>query len=188
MHSTLLDTGTPTKCSRLQFKRIHFLFVGSRSGAENSGSIGLESRFARPRYPPPGDTITFMGTDVAPRRRRLRIELAAGIGVLTLLLAVIIVPPLVNIGRYKARIAEAISASLGRPVRLASVELRLFPRPGFVLTDLTVDEDPAYGAEPLLHANTVMASIRFASLWRGLEISRISVDEASLNLVRMPAG
>ena len=129
-----------------------------------------------------------MGTDVAPRRRRLRIELAAGIGVLTLLLAVIIVPPLVNIGRYKARIAEAISASLGRPVRLSSVELRLFPRPGFVLTDLTVDEDPAYGAEPLLHANTVMASIRFASLWRGLEISRISVDEASLNLVRTKIG
>ena len=82
-----------------------------------------------------------------------------------------------------------ISASLGRPVRLSSVELRLLPRPGFVLTDLTVEEDPAYGAEPVLHANTVTASIRLLSLWRGrLEIDTISVDEASLNLVRTAAG
>ncbi len=37
----------------------------------------------------------------------------------------------------------------------------------------------------MLHANTVVAAIRLLSLWRGrLEVSRISVDEASLNLVR----
>jgi hypothetical protein len=82
-----------------------------------------------------------------------------------------------------------MAASLGRPVRLSSVELRLLPWPGFVLTDLTVEEDPAYGAEPVLHANTVTASFRLLSLWRGrLEISRISVDEASLNLVRTGSG
>ncbi len=70
-------------------------------------------------------------------------------------------------------------------MRLSSVKVRLLPRPGFVLTDLTVEEDPAYGAEPVLHANTVTASIRLLSLWRGrLEIDTISVDEASLNLVR----
>ena len=79
-----------------------------------------------------------------------------------------------------------LAGQAGAPV---SVELRLLPRPGFVLYDLTVEEDPAFGAEPLLHANTVTASIRLLSLWRGrLEISEISVDEASLNLVRSPAG
>jgi uncharacterized protein involved in outer membrane biogenesis len=57
------------------------------------------------------------------------------------------------------------------------------------LTDLTVEEDPAYGAEPVLHANTVAASIRLLSLWRGrLEIDTISVDEASLNVVRTGPG
>ena len=82
-----------------------------------------------------------------------------------------------------------MSNSLGRPVRLSGVELRLLPRPEFVITDLTVDEDPSYGAEPVLHANSVTAAIRLFSLWRGrLEISRISVDEASLNLVRTAAG
>jgi hypothetical protein len=41
----------------------------------------------------------------------------------------------------------------------------------------------------VLHASTVAASIRLLSLWRGrLEIDTISVDEASLNLVRTSAG
>jgi uncharacterized protein involved in outer membrane biogenesis len=65
----------------------------------------------------------------------------------------------------------------------------MLPRPGFVLTDLDVDEGPAYGSEPVLHANTVVASIRLFSLWRGqLALDRISVDEASVNLVRNAEG
>lgn len=108
---------------------------------------------------------------------------------LAVIVAIIVIPPLVSINRYKGRITSLMSASLRRPVRLSSVELRLFPRPGFVLTDLTVEEDPSYGVEPVLHANTVTASIRLLPLWRGrLEISRVSVDEASLNLVRTTAG
>ena len=118
-------------------------------------------------------------------RRRLWLALV----LVLVLLAIVIVPPLVSVSRYKKRITQLVSASLGRPVRLSSVELRVLPRPGFVLTDLTVEEDPAYGAEPFLHASTVIASIRLLPLWRGrLEISRISVDEASLNLVRTAGG
>jgi uncharacterized protein involved in outer membrane biogenesis len=108
---------------------------------------------------------------------------------LTILVSIIVIPPLVSVNRYKSRITQAMSNSLGRPVRMSGVELRLLPRPEFVITDLTVDEDPSYGAEPVLHASTVTAAIRLFSLWRGrLEISRISVDEASLNLVRTTEG
>ncbi len=118
-------------------------------------------------------------------RKRLWLALTA----LAVLLAILIIPPFLSVSRYKARITQLISASLGRPVRLSSVEVRLLPRPGFVLTDLTVEEDPAYGTEPVLHANSVSASIRLLSLWRGhIELDAISVDEASLNLVRTPAG
>jgi hypothetical protein len=120
-------------------------------------------------------------------RKRWRLWLVLGLAVL--LLAVAIVPPMLSVSGYKSRITQLMSASLGRPVRLSSIKLRLLPRPGFVLTDLTVEEDPAYGAEPVLHASTVTASIRLLSLWRGrMEISRISVDEASLNLVRTADG
>ncbi|MFZ1084606.1 MAG: AsmA family protein [Terracidiphilus sp.] len=111
------------------------------------------------------------------------------LAVLAALLALLIVPPFLSVSRYKARITQLISASLGRPVRLSSVEVRMLPRPGFVLYDLTVEEDPAYGTEPVLHAESVAASIRLLSLWRGqIELDSISVDYASLNLVRTPAG
>src|ERR1017187_6852339 len=132
-----------------------------------------------------------MTEDAQGRQRKRRRPAAAGLALagVAAILAVLIMPPLVSVSRYKSRITHLMSASLHRPVRLSSVELRLLPRPGFVLTDLTVEEDPAYGAEPVLHANTVTASIRLLSLWRGqLEIGRISVDEASLNLVRTAAG
>jgi hypothetical protein len=118
-------------------------------------------------------------------RKRLWLALA----VLAATLAVLIVPPFLSVSRYKASITNLLSSSLGHPVRLSSVEVRLLPRPGFVLTDLTVEEDPSYGAEPMLHANTVTTSIRLLSLWRGrIELDTISVDEASLNLVRTAAG
>lgn len=128
-------------------------------------------------------------TQEAQRRQRKRKPLWLALAVLVVLLAAAVVPPLVSMNRYKSRITHLMSESLGRPVRLSSVELRLLPVPAFVLTDLTVQEDPAYGAEPVLHANTVKASIRLLSLWRGrLEIGTISVDEASLNVVRTAEG
>jgi hypothetical protein len=127
--------------------------------------------------------------DRAARRRRTRTKLWLALALVVFLLAVVMVPPYISISRYKNRITGIVSAALGRPVHLSSVELRLLPWPGFVITDLTVDEDPAYGAEPVLHASTVTTAIRLESLWRGrLEISRISVDEASLNLVRAGDG
>jgi hypothetical protein len=119
------------------------------------------------------------------KRKRLWLALAA----LAALLAILVVPPFLSVSGYKSRITQLISASLGRPVRLSSVEVRLLPAPGFLLSDLTVEEDPSYGAEPVLHANTVTASIRLLSLWRGrLELDTIRVDEASLNLVRAAPG
>ena len=125
-------------------------------------------------------------TQQRPRQRK-KLWLAAGLA--ALVLALVVVPPLIGISRYKNRITQLVSSALGRPVRLSGVELRLLPRPGFLLSDLTVEEDPAYGFEPVLHATTVVASIRFTSLWRGkLQISRISVDDASLNLVRAGDG
>jgi hypothetical protein len=128
-------------------------------------------------------------SDDAQSRQQKRKRLWLALTALAALLVILIVPPFLSVSRYKSRITQLISASLGRPVRLSSVEVRLLPTPGFLLSDLTVEEDPAYGAEPVLHASTVTASIRMLSLWRGrLEIDTISVDEASLNLVRTTPG
>lgn len=130
-------------------------------------------------------------TNGADRKKKLHGRLWVALAVLALLVLVLalVVPPLISVSHYKGQITHLIAQSLGRPVRLSSVEVRLLPWPGFVLSDLSVAEDPAYGAEPVLHATKVTASLRLLALWRGkLEIDKISVDEASLNLVRAGPG
>ena len=130
-------------------------------------------------------------TNGADRKKKLHRRLWMALAVLALLVLVLalVVPPLISVSHYKGQITHLIAQSLGRPVRLSSVEVRLLPWPGFVLSDLSVAEDPAYGAEPVLHASKVTASLRLLALWRGkLEIDKISVDEASLNLVRAGPG
>ncbi len=105
------------------------------------------------------------------------------------LLLALLVPPFINVSRFRPRIAGALSNALGRPVSLESVSLRLLPTPGLNLTRLVVQDDPAFSAEPMLRADQVTASLRLASLWRGrLEIAGLSLSYPSLNLVRRPDG
>jgi hypothetical protein len=102
-----------------------------------------------------------------------------------LLVLVIVVPPFVNINRFRHSIVQSISAGLDRPVYASSVELTLFPRPAFVLHHLTVAEWPEYGAEPVITAETVTASLRASTLWhRRVEIASLHFDAPSVNLAR----
>jgi uncharacterized protein involved in outer membrane biogenesis len=108
---------------------------------------------------------------------------------LFLAIVAFVLPPLVNLNRYQHRIAENISRSIGRQVHISSVKLRLLPLPGFEFSGFSVEEDPKFGAEPILHSGSVVAYLRIMSLWRGrLEVSRIHFDDASLNLARQRNG
>jgi uncharacterized protein involved in outer membrane biogenesis len=128
-------------------------------------------------------------TDAAGGKERLRQGLRIALATVAILVLLLVIPPLISVSRFKSQITQLISQSLGRPVRLSSVQAHILPWPGFEISDLSVAEDPAYGAEPVLHANKVTASIRLLALFRGrVEIGKIDVDEASLNLVRAGPG
>ena len=111
------------------------------------------------------------------------------VAVLIVLVLLALLPPLLNVNRYKRQIATSISASLGRPVHLESVTLNLLPMPGFTLEQFVVGEDPIFGAEPVIRANEVRATLRVSSLWRRrVEFSKIELDDPSVNLVHLPDG
>jgi hypothetical protein len=111
------------------------------------------------------------------------------LGALALLVLAIAGPPFVNINRFRHSIVQSISAGLDRPVYADSVELSLFPRPAFVLHHLTVAEWPEYGAEPVITAETVTASLRASTLWhRRVEIASLHFDAPSMNLARSSNG
>jgi hypothetical protein len=105
------------------------------------------------------------------------------------LLLVAFLPPYISVNRYQHRIAESIGQSLGRPVHLDKVTLSLLPLPGFTIENLVVSEDPAFGSEPVIRANSVRATLRILPLWRRkVEFSSISFTEPSVNLVHLPNG
>lgn len=103
-----------------------------------------------------------------------------------ILLALFLVRP--GGARLKARIANSLGSALACRVEVGSAHLQFLP-PGFDLENLVIYEDPAFGAEPMLRASEVTATVRITSLLRGhLDIARLELTEPSLNLVRSPDG
>ena len=91
--------------------------------------------------------------------------------------------------QLRVKITRSISLALGRSVDISSVSLRFLPQPGFELENFVVQDDAAFGAEPVLRAQEVTALLRVTSLLRGkLEIATLSLTEPSINLVRNSDG
>jgi hypothetical protein len=109
--------------------------------------------------------------------------------VVVIILLAIFVPPFISLNRLKGRVGATLGDSLGRRVSIGRISLRLVPQPGFDLSDVNIHDDPAFSAEPMLHADKVTATLRLSSLWRRrLEIASLSFQEPSLNLVRNDGG
>jgi hypothetical protein len=135
----------------------------------------------------PASSSEMPAETTAPSRMKRRVVWTCVVVGLLLLLA--LTPPLFNVNRLQRRIAASMSASLGRTVHLDRVSVHVLPVPGFTLENLVVSEDPAFGAEPVIRANTVDVTLRPSSLWRRrVEISSITFEEPSLNLVRNAQG
>jgi hypothetical protein len=125
------------------------------------------------------------GQSTRPRWRKTKIAFA----IFILLLLALLVPPYISLNAYRRQMIASISRSIGRQVQIQSMHLRLLPTPGIVLENFTVDSDPAFGAEPALVAPSVVATLRVSSLWRRpIEVSSISMDRPSVNLVRNDRG
>ncbi len=120
------------------------------------------------------------------RSKRTRVYLAIAIAIALGFL----VPPSINLNRFRAKLSQSLSRSLGRQVNVQDVRLRLLPLPGFTFRQLRISDDE-FSAEPILQTGDEegLATLRISSLWRGrLEIASVSLTQASLNFVRDASG
>ena len=112
----------------------------------------------------------------------------------SLLVLGFLLPPTINLNHFRVRLSESLSRSLGRPVSIEDVRLRLLPLPGFTFRQLRISDDYEFGAEPILQTSEEdgqrsVATLRLSSLWRGrFEIASISLAQASLNIARSANG
>ncbi|HEX3106581.1 MAG TPA: AsmA family protein [Terriglobales bacterium] len=118
--------------------------------------------------------------------KKLRSKRVIG-SIALLLLALFLVRP--QSGLLHRKVAESLSMELGRRVEIAAVHIRFLPRPGLDLENLTIYDNPEFGAEPLLRSPDVSAWLRMSSLLRRrIEISSLDLNDASLNLSRNSDG
>ena len=87
------------------------------------------------------------------------------------------------------RITARLDAAFGRSVEIGSYRFSLWGRPTLEARSVTVSEDPRFGHEYFLRAESLTMSLRWRSVLRGrLEFGDIWLEHPSLNLVRNPDG
>jgi uncharacterized protein involved in outer membrane biogenesis len=88
-----------------------------------------------------------------------------------------------------ARLTAQLQQAFGRPVEVGSYEIAWLPLPGIEANEVTIGEDPRFGYEYLLRAESVVASVRWTSLLTGhFELGTLRFVRPSLNVVRTRNG
>lgn len=117
--------------------------------------------------------------------KRWRKWLIAAAVVLALLVAADVAASLlVHTRRVSRGLTARLEASFGRPVRVGSYSFSLWKGPRIEADAVTVGEEPRFGREYFLRAESVAATLRWSSLLRGrVEFGSFSLSQPSLNVV-----
>ena len=120
---------------------------------------------------------------MSPRlHRRTRLLLLA---ILLSGLAAWFIPSLFSAERFRRRLQAELERTLHRQVTFGEVSLRLLPRPGFVITNATLGEAPAFGSEPFVRVERVECDMGWRALVGArLDFSHFRLQHPTINLVR----
>jgi hypothetical protein len=86
-------------------------------------------------------------------------------------------------------LTSRLEQAFGRPVEVSKFSIRWIPAPGIVAERVTISDDPRFGHEYFLRAESIVASPRWRSLFLAkLELGTLELSHPSLNLVRNENG
>ncbi|MGB8476706.1 MAG: AsmA family protein [Candidatus Acidiferrum sp.] len=96
---------------------------------------------------------------------------------------------LVRTHRIHAYLTSQLERTFGRPVEVGNFSVQLLPAPELDAERVTVREDPAFGSEYFLRADSLSAGLRWTGLLLGhFEFGTLSLGRPSLILVRDSRG
>jgi hypothetical protein len=100
-----------------------------------------------------------------------------------------LIPSYFSAERYRRRLEAGLERALHRQVTFGEVSVRLLPRPGFVIENATIQEDPAFGSEPFVRVHRIECDIRWQTLMGArLDFSHFRLQHPNINLVRKVGG
>jgi AsmA-like C-terminal region/AsmA family len=111
------------------------------------------------------------------------------IAVLLLWLIEIGISFLIRHTRLQRRVTARLESVFGRSVEVGRYDFSLWGGPTLIAESVTFGEDPRFGYEYFLRAESLTIHLRWQSLFRGhIELGTISLVKPSLNLVRNAEG
>jgi len=120
---------------------------------------------------------------------RRKLWITAGIILALLILAVLIIPHVIDINRYHGQIQAELENKLGRQVSLGRMSFSVFP-PSFEVANATVGEDPSLNTgRPFATTEKLSVHVKFwPLLFKNLQISSLELDQPRIELVRSQQG
>ncbi len=114
-----------------------------------------------------------------------------GIGGLLLLavLAVVLLPAVVNLERYRTLLAQRAGRALGREVTLGDLRVSLWGGIGAEATGIRVGQAAGFGTEPFLSAEALRVRVELAPLFRGqVKVASAVLERPRIRVVQGPDG
>ncbi len=118
--------------------------------------------------------------------------LAAALGLVAVVVLGVVAFAVLNlralIGAHHDRLLERVASVVARPVTVGDITASWWPL-GIRLRDVTVGEDPAFGAAPFLAADGVVVGVRAWPLLQArIEAAGVTLERPRINLIREPGG
>jgi AsmA protein len=118
-----------------------------------------------------------------------RALLIATVILMLLIVAIVLIPPLIDLGAYKGRYLPLVEQALQRKVDVGEIRLRIVPSPAIRLSGLSVLDNPAFSKEPFFTAQSVRLRLRLRPLLKGkFQVEEFIVEKPAVNLVKKPDG
>lgn len=109
--------------------------------------------------------------------------------VLLAVLAVLLLPTLLNFERYQSLLVQRASRALGREVTLGALRVNLWGGLGAEARGVAVAQAAGVGGAPLLTAEALQVRVEFLPLLRGrIKVASLLLDRPQVRILRDPDG
>ena len=116
------------------------------------------------------------------------IYILAGL-VALILVAIVLLPFVIDANKYRPQIETAMNTALNRKVEIGNIKLSIF-QGGVSVEDISIADDPAFGTDPFLKAKALTVGVELMPLImsHALHVTGVSIDEPEVSLIRSKSG
>ena len=113
----------------------------------------------------------------------------ASISVAVVFLAILALPYVVDVDRFRPQLESSLQSSLGREVHIGHMELSLLAG-GARVDQISIAEDPAFSNGNFLQAKSLGVGVSFLSLIfsRSFHVTSLTLDDSQLSLIKSAEG